>query len=198
MAKGTKWNSRIWGTLVKFDSRYGKFPVGKVAGSWDAPKPAKVTHVYSRNGKVGFENMAWDYPGISPQPLGGGKAGCTCWRSVFDLDKFDRSFVPSSQTCTVTVLDSNGNIILRIGGYGNADSRGKDSPIIDPESGEFRPRRESDPKDLLSPLAKPEIAFLEPSMTAVTDEVLYVIDRGNERIVRITLGQHAEETVPLP
>lgn len=198
MAEGTKWDGKIWGTLVKFDSRYGKFPVGRVSGSWDEAKPGKVTHYYSRNGEVSFENMAWDYPGVSPQPLGGGAAGCTCWRSAFDLDKFDRSFVPSSHTCTVTVLDSNGNIILKIGAYGNADSRGKDSAVIDPENGEFRPRREGDPKDLVSPLAKPEIAFLEPSEIAVTDEALYVVDRGNERIVRVELKSHVEETLALP
>ena len=39
---------------------------------------------------------------------------------------------------------------------------------------------------MVSPLATPEIAFLEPSITAVTDEALYVVDRGNERIVRVT------------
>jgi len=70
--------------------------------------------------------------------------------------------------------------------------------VPDPKTGEYRPHRPDDPKDLTSPLAEPEISFLEPAVTAVTREALYVHDRGNERIVRAVLDYHAVETVPLP
>jgi hypothetical protein len=121
-------------------------------------------------------------------------ACCTCWRSCFDLDGFERSFVLAAHTCTVNVLDANGNIIVRLGGYGNADSRGRDSPVPDPKTGAYRPRRPGDPKDLRSPLTKPELGLLDPAITAVTDEALYIHDRGNERIVRAVLTYHAAET----
>jgi hypothetical protein len=106
--------------------------------------------------------------------------------------------VPAAQTCTVNVLDANGNIVVRIGGYGNADSRGKDSPVPDPETGALRPRRKGDPEGLKSPLAQPEIAFAEPGYTAVTDEALYVRDRANERIVRVALVYHTQALLPVP
>jgi hypothetical protein len=114
------------------------------------------------------------------------------------MDRFERCFVPALHTCTVNVLDANGNIVVRIGGYGNADSRGKDSPVPDPKTGELRPRRPDDPPGLKGPLAEPDIAFAHPNFTAVTDEALYVNDKGNYRIVRAVLTYHAEKTVPVP
>jgi hypothetical protein len=205
LAPGVLWDPMIWGTLVKFDSRYDKFPVGSIAGRWGASKPDQPTHLYARTSGNGYgaastriNNLLWDYAGVSPQPMGGGSAGCTCWRSQFDLDGFERVFVPASQTCTVNILDANGNLILRLGGYGNADSMGRESPVRDPKTGAFRPRRPDDPKDLKSPLAEPEIAFLEPATIAVTPAALYVLDRGNERIVRVGLAYGAEETTGLP
>jgi hypothetical protein len=194
LAPGVQWDKYIWGTLVKFDSSFDKFPIGKLVGRWKGEQPEDATHVYSRTGPTRIENMLWDYAGVSPQPMGGGMACCTCWRSCFDLDGFERSFVPAAHTCTVNVLDANGNIIVRLGGYGNADSRGRDSPVPDPKMGVYRPRRPGDPKDLRSPLTKPELGLLDPAITAVTDEALYIHDRGNERIVRAVLTYHAAET----
>ena len=199
LAKGSSFNGGAWGTLVKFDSRFDKYPVGRIDGRWAEPLTGKVTHRWGiRAGRgdlnVQIQNMLWDYPGVSQLKM----SGCTCPRSLFSLDGFERLFVPAMQTCTVNVLDANGNIVLRIGGYGNADCRGKDSPVPDPETGELRPRRAGDPKDLKSPLARPDIAFIEPSYTGVSDEALYVLDRGNERIVRAALEYQVEETLSLP
>jgi hypothetical protein len=82
--------------------------------------------------------------------------------------------------------------------YGNADSRGKDSPVVDPKTGLLRPRRADDPPGLKSPLVEPDIAFCSPFFVAVSDEALYVHDRDNERIVRAVLGYAIEETLALP
>jgi hypothetical protein len=138
--------------------------------------------------------MSGIFPGASPVH----QSGCTCHRSTISLDGFERVFVPAAQTCSVNVLDANGNIVMRIGAYGNADCRGEHSPVPDPETGELRPRREGDPDDLKSPLAEPDIAFVEPSYTAVTDEALYVLDRSNARIVRAALEYDTEETLAIP
>jgi len=181
----------VWGTLVKFDSVPDKYPIGKI----DAVKSGG-THRWGWLGarsNVRIEGMAWDYGGVGPVPM----YHCHCWKSTFDLDAFERSFVPAAPTCTVNVLDANGNVVVRLGGYGNADSMGKDSPVIDPKTGALRPRRKDEPKDLKSPLEKPELGFVDPSFVTVTDEAVYVHDRGNERIVRAKLGYHAEETVSL-
>ena len=132
--------------------------------------------------------MLWEYPGVTPLVL----TGCTCRNSHFDLDGFERCFVPAAQTCSVNVLDANGNLVMRIGKYGNADSRGKDSPVLDPKTGILRPRRPEDPEHLQGPLAEPEIVFGFPRFVAVTDEALYVADADNERLVRISLDYHAE------
>jgi hypothetical protein len=206
LAPGSRYHGGSWGTLVKFKSRFDKYPIGRIDGRWAGRESGKDSKVSSRNGKathrhghgkmkeVRIENMHWDYPGASPVRMG----GCTCHRSTLSLDLFERVFVPAAQTCTVNVLDANGNIVLRIGAYGNADCRGKDSPVPDPKTGELRPRREGDPEDLKSPLAEPDIAFIDPTYTAVTDEALYVLDRANERIVRAGLAYTTEETLDIP
>ena len=196
LAPGSRYHGGSWGTLVKFKSSFDKYPIGRINGRWAGGNVDKATHRHghSKMKDVRIENMHWDYPGASPVRMG----GCTCHRSTISLDLFERVFVPAAQTCTVNVLDANGNIVLRIGAYGNADSRGKNSPVPDPETGELRPRREGDPDDLTSPLAEPDIAFIDPTYTAVTDEAVYVLDRANERIVRAGLGYATEAVLDIP
>jgi len=203
MAPGSRVHGNSWGTVVKFDSRTGKYPVGRINGRWAKGLKGKASHRWLNGGfkraetgagPVSVENVLWEYPGFG---LFKGTT-CNCPKSSLSMDRFERCFVPALHTCTVNVLDANGNIVVRIGGYGNADSRGKDSPVQDPKTGELRPRREDDPKDLKSPLAEPDIGFCHPNFTAVTDEALYVNDKGNYRIVRAKLGYHAEETVKVP
>jgi hypothetical protein len=180
-----------WGTVVKFSSTTGKYPVGSVAQG----NLADATHTaHLARAKARFGNVAWDYGGVAPMVL----SGCTCTGCSIELDRFDRVFVPAVQTATINVLDANGNIIVRAGGYGNVDSRGADSPVPDPETGLLRPRRPDDPKDLKSPLAEPDIGLLLPQYVGVTDQALYVLDGGNMRVLRVALGYAAEESIPLP
>jgi hypothetical protein len=71
--------------------------------------------------------------------------------------------------------------------------------VADPKTGQLRPRRADDPADLKPPKELAEqIGFLMPRFVAASDEALYVVDCGNQRIVRCALGYHAEETVPAP
>jgi hypothetical protein len=181
-----------WGTLVKFDSAFGRFPVGSVRMGREVEKP---THKgYLRAHRIRFENAAWDYGGIAPMV----ENGCTCTGYSFDLDRFERVFLPAAQTCTINVLDANGNVIVRAGGYGNTDSLGAGSPVADPETGLLRPRRPDDPPELKSPLAEPDLGLLLPQYLGVTDEAIYVLDGGNFRLLRAVLTYRSEETVPLP
>jgi len=75
------------------------------------------------------------------------------------------------------VLDSNGNLILRIGRYGNVDSAGPDS---------------------LVPLGGDEVGlFYAPYVAVHTDRRLYIADAGNARIVSVQLNYYRNERVPL-
>jgi hypothetical protein len=197
IAADGKYHCALWGTILKFDSSLDKYPVGSIAGCWGKLE-GKPTHYagvrYAGRGKpVRVENLSWDYGGVVPLVQG----GCTCLTSLFDLDRFERVFVPAGQTCSVNVLDANGNLILRVGRYGNVDSRGADSSVPDPKTGLLRPRRPEDPKNPASPLAEPDLAFIWPCYVAVTDEAMYVEDNENQRLVRAVLGYAAEETVPV-
>ena len=115
--------------------------------------------------------MLWRYPGLSTQRNCG---GCICPRAAFDVDVYGRVFVPESYRFSVGVCDTNGNPVMHIGRYGNADSgRGPNSPIPVPG----------------------DIAFSSSDyVCTVSDKWLYVSDTGNWRVVRIKLGYHAEQT----
>jgi hypothetical protein len=122
---------------------------------------------------------------------------CNCEHTHFDVDEFGRVFYPDLCRFRVGVLDTNGNEIMHFGGYGNADSMGPDSPVIDPKTGKVRPRRADDPKDLKSPFAEPEIAFAWLIGVGATDKYAYMADIMNRRILRAKLVYAAEETCPI-
>jgi hypothetical protein len=191
-----------WGMLIRFDSAFDKFPAGHIYGTykggWDIPLPTGTTGpVYASWGKKVLAPVRWDYAGVAP--LHPATGDCVCYNSRFDLDGFDRAWVPMSINFSVNALDANGNVILRVGSYGNPDSRGKDSPVVDPKTGLLRPRRAGDPTDLKAPRELSEqIGFRAPRFVAASDEALYVNDTFNQRIARCTLGYAAEEAVPLP
>jgi hypothetical protein len=121
-------------------------------------------------------------------------AYCNCESTRFDVDDFGRVFYPDMLRYRVGVLDTNGNVILHFGGYGNADSMGLDSPVVDPETKKLRPRRPSDPADVRSPFSEPDIAFCWLNGVVVTERYAYMTDILNRRILRAKLVYTAEET----
>jgi hypothetical protein len=153
--------------------------------------------VASRQQPVELQGALWWKPGFSP--MGTGALGqCQCTASDFDVDDFGRVFAPDTGRFRVGVLDTNGNEITSIGAYGNQDCCGPESYVLDPAGKFLRPRQASDPKDLVSPFAKPEIAFAWIVGVAVTDRHAYVDDVTNKRILRVKLDYAATETVALP
>jgi hypothetical protein len=118
------------------------------------------------------EGLVWAWYGQHPLK---DSHGCVCSNSRLDLDDFARVFVPQCYRSSVMVLDTSGNEILRVGRYGNEDSRGRQSPV--PE---------------------PEIAIAWAPYVAASDRALYIMDYGNARILRAQLGYHAEQTVVVP
>jgi hypothetical protein len=192
LAGGASYEDSRWGSLIKFAGDFEKFPVGRVVGAWEAA-PANPTH-HGAGMRVKLENALWTYGGVSPHSAK--YSACTCMKASADLDDYERSFVCAVQTCTINVIDSNGNVMARIGGYGNVDSRGEDSPVLDPKTGMLRPRRKDDPKDLASPLRP--LGFCLPRNVAASDDTMWVVDMGHRALIRTALVYRAEETVPVP
>ena len=109
---------------------------------------------------------------------------CHCTSTRFDLDLFGRSFAPEWMRGQVAVLDSNGNLILRVGRIGNVDE-GK--PLVT-VGGPPNPRS----------IGGDETALFFPTDAAThSDRRLFVHDWGNARIVSVKLGYYAEEKIAL-
>ena len=82
------------------------------------------------------------------------------------------------------VLDGNGNLILRVGKYGNVD----DGVPLVKRGGPANP----------TSIGGDEVAlFYAPHVAVHTDRRLFIADVGNERIVSVKLGYHADEMIPL-
>jgi len=84
----------------------------------------------------------------------------------------------------VAVLDSAGNVVTRIGTYGNADDG---RPLV----------ADGGPPGSRS-IGGDEVAlFHAPYLATDTDRRLFIADPGNGRILSVQLGYHAEETIAL-
>jgi hypothetical protein len=114
------------------------------------------------------EGAEWMYAGYSPAV----SSGCTCPSTRPHLDWFKRSYVPEAYRNSIGILDTNGNLIMHLGRYGNYD-------------------------DVLA--TKPgstDIALTMPRFISGTDNYLAFDDWG-ERLVVLKLDYHAEEIVGL-
>ena len=96
--------------------------------------------------------------------------------------------VPPGRAAT-WCCEPTGTVFLRYGGY-----TPRFSNAMDPAGKFLRPRKTDDPKDLVSPFAKPDIAFAWIIGVAVTDRYAYVADEINKRILRIRLDYGCQET----
>ncbi len=121
----------------------------------------------------------WFYGGV------GFDAGpCVCWNARFDLDYFARSWAPEPSHYSVAVLDSNGNLITRIGRYGNVDDG------VPQTKNPLLPKPRS--------LGGDEVGLFHASyVTTHTDRRLFIADAGNSRIVSVQLDYHASHSVGL-
>jgi hypothetical protein len=96
----------------------------------DAVRPDGPPHILGRGGaRLGnawVDRAEWFYGGVGYHGRHSKTDGfgCDCSNSRFDLDHFARSFAPEVEHCSVAVLDSAGNLILRVGTYGNVDDAG--------------------------------------------------------------------------
>ncbi|MEX0717829.1 MAG: hypothetical protein WD066_14640 [Planctomycetaceae bacterium] len=143
------------------------------------------------------EGAEWFYGGVGFAGKNApGTGGCNCYNARFALDYLARSFVPELDHYSVAVLDSAGNLILRIGRYGNADDG---MPLV---SGRREPggahRGADAPRSPVRSIGGDEVAlFYAPYLATHTDRRLFIADPGNYRLLSVRLEYHAEERVPL-
>ncbi len=163
-ARGNVWGSRydhaawypwMYGSIVKFGPKGGKLELaadGKYLAGWPSWHKDK--------GTVKSTGAKWMRLGISPLPAV--NQPCVCLAARFDIDGFDRIYVPDAGRCRVNVLDTAGNKIAHFGGYGNIDSAGPASAF-----------------------PKPEIPLAWPGCVATSPEAVYISDWLNLRVVRV-------------
>lgn len=147
-----------------------------------ASKPKRDPDI--RSGSIGnawFEGAEWMYGGVGFAGFSVGYApACACWNARFATDVLKRSFAPEITHYSVAVLDSSGNLILRIGQYGNIEDG---MPLV----------KEGGPKNPVS-IGGDEVALFHAAYVAShTDKRLFIADGGNSRILSVKLGYHEQK-----
>jgi DNA-binding beta-propeller fold protein YncE len=157
------------GSVVKIKPGKESFTSGKKSRT----RPASAMDWAGRYAPRWIAGALRAYPYQAPNGMSGRHLSCTCKEARFDLDRYGRLYIPNVLTYRVTMLDNSGNVILRMGHYGNADSMGpgKDSPIKKPAI----------------PLGYPMTVGAAPDHNHV-----YVGDVVNTRVVRVDLTHQAE------
>ena len=177
-AKDRGW-AAIVGSVVRFSPDGGGWirtdasttairePVDKM------PPDGKAIELEAGHFAVGATKV---YPGIAPYSGSietgrtcVGKVWCDCRSARFDLDRYDRLYLPNCVDNSVSILDNAGNLVVKFGSYGNFDSQ-------------FVPPDTKDQKPLV---AVPEIPLGWPIGVGVSDEHIYICDQMNRRIVRV-------------
>jgi DNA-binding beta-propeller fold protein YncE len=148
----------------------------KVVPLSEGEKPRRPADLVSGLGKekVWVEGAEWVYAGATPAkhlPM-----GCDCYHLQGHLDWYKRSYVPEVYRHSIGILDTNGNLILHVGGYGNYDSGfGPNSRI---------------------PLGGDGVGITFIRFVTATDNYM-VFDSWGERLCAVKLDYHAEETAPI-
>ena len=110
--------------------------------------------------------------------------GCGCPNTRCALDSFARVFAPEIERYSVAVLDTNGNLILRLGTYGNVDDG---LPLVK-SGGPATPRS----------IGGDEVALMNAAYLATqSDHHLFIADIGNYRLLSVKIDYHATERVAL-
>ncbi|HOX06364.1 MAG TPA: hypothetical protein PK280_08185, partial [Planctomycetota bacterium] len=132
-----RWDRFVYnyGSLLKFKPEGGA--VRLVSDRAPGAPAANAFTTAEGRGRFEAQGLEWSHFGasmIQPALARSEKSPycCQCWAARFDLDGFDRVFLPDQLRCAVEVLDANGNVLTRLGGYGNADDAGV--ALADPRS----------------------------------------------------------------
>lgn len=177
---GVRYLNRLSGTLMKVVP--GKPKLLSTDKRVPVPLPAAelpgrpIDLVGAGQGPAWADGVEWMYGGVGYDGKNAG-VGCGCWNARAAFDFFGRSFAPELDRFRIAVLDANGNLILRIGRYGNGDSAGPSS---------------------LVPLGGDEVGLMHGAYLATqTDRRLFVADPSNDRIFSVRLDYEEESKVAL-
>ncbi len=184
---GQPYFNDLTGTVMKFTPGQARIRVPSGAPVPLTQKPERPGDVHIYGGSPWVEGAHWFYGGVGWggfSGYAGSAGGCHCPNPRFVIDYFARSFTPEHHRYNVGVVDSNGNLILRVGQYGNVDDG---EPLVK-DSGPPEPRS----------IGGDEVALFDTRAVAThTDRRLFISDLGNARILSVKLGYHTEETVAL-
>jgi hypothetical protein len=170
----------LTGCVIKFKRGKGRFYSTRGEVSLRKENQPKVPQQIA-----GFwiADAEWIYPGVGFARNAG---PCTCWDTEMALDYFGRSFIPSRIRHQVAVLDTNGNLILNVGRYGNVD----DGVPLD-KAEKYRTQK---PRSI----GGDEVGLVYTNFTAThSDRRLFISDTGNGRILSVKLDYHVNERIPL-
>jgi hypothetical protein len=119
------------------------------------------------------ENAEWIYAGAGPIT----SVGCSCPRQHLGLDWYKRVYLPEAYRHSIGILDTNGNLIMHLGRYGNFDDApgGKNGAGAGGE----------------------DIGMLSVRFISATDNYLVYSD-WSEKIIVLKLAYHVEESVQIP
>ncbi len=184
---GEPYFNDLTGTVMKFTPGQARIRVPSGAPVPLTEKPDRPGDVHTYGGSPWVEGAHWFYGGVGWGGFSGywgGARGCHCPNPRFVIDYFARSFTPEHHRYNVGVLDANGNLILRVGQYGNVDDG---EPLVK-DGGPPNPRS----------IGGDEVALFDTRVVAThTDRRLFVDDFGNARVVSVKLDYHTDETVAL-
>ncbi len=179
---GKPFFNKVSSTVMKFKPKKSRFLSGSkrcrvVLEPGIQPKRPRDVGGY-------WVNPEWFYGSVGFAGFNKGGTGCACKWTRMSLDYFGRSFAPETYQYRVAVLDTNGNLILRVGQFGNVD----DGKALVAEGGPPHPRS----------IGGDEVALFHPRFTAShTDRRLFIADYGNACIRSVKLGYHQEARVAL-
>jgi len=206
---GKPYFNRFSSTLIKFaparrtspfgfKSKGGKFISsghGEPVPLSQEDRPKRPADLYRGSGTYWVEGAQWFFGGVGYAAFNANWApSCACWNARFALDYLGRSFLPEPLRFSVAVVDTNGNLILRVGRYGNEDDgvplrKGTGYPDVKvPGTFSQRPRS----------LGGDEVGLMHPAYVGVhTDRRLFIQDYGNARVLGVRLDYHTTERVAL-
>jgi len=155
---GTQWNKRfsLLSRLVKFR------PQG---GALDG---------------AGGEPQLWDHAGVSG--VSPWNCGDECPGAQICLDPDQRLWVPDTFLYHVKAVDKAGNLILRVGAYGNEDCKGGGGDAFVPGT---------------RVVMAPEVPLARPAGIAVCGSCLFISDMFTHRIVRCRLTYAETREAPI-
>ena len=171
-----------YGGVVKFSPEGGKFYIWRTNDKHgapvtprpaDAPENLPVRRAGYLSEKMVIQGAEWHFNGASPIPTSGeswGDPSCTCWNIRLQSDPYGRVFIPDCFRFAVNVLDTAGNLITRIGRYGNADDISKGADIF----------------------------FAWPAYVDLGEDRLYVSDVNANCLTVVDLKYTAEKITKLP